>query len=77
MKTIYADFNNIAADGCLRLNCDGTVADLNEQGIVLEEGVLLTVSDGDLIARVVVKNPSDEGVWRAEILGDVEDRWDH
>jgi hypothetical protein len=71
MKPIFADLNNIDADGCIRLNCSGTIADLNEAGIALEVGMLLTVTDGDLIAQVIVSSPSEEGVWRANVVGEI------
>ncbi|MFA6984816.1 MAG: hypothetical protein WC213_01240 [Arenimonas sp.] len=66
---IYADFNNRDADGCLRLNNAGTVNDLAEKSIVLTEGTRLVVSDGDLMAEIVVRSPCREGVWRGEIIG--------
>jgi hypothetical protein len=74
VKTIYADFNNIDSDGLLRLNNVGTISDLNRAGIALQEGVVLTFSDGDLVAKGVVRTPSSEGVWRAQILGEISDR---
>lgn len=65
---IFADFNNRDGQGFLRLNTVGTIEDLSEQGIVLREGLRLTVSDGDLLAETVVRAPGDEGVWRVEIV---------
>jgi hypothetical protein len=72
---ILVDFNNAGPDGLLRLNCEGTIADLARHGIVLDDGLRLTVSDGDLMAEVVVRSPSsEERVWRAQVLGPVTDR---
>lgn len=65
---IFADFNNRDIKGFLRLNTVGTIDDLSEQGIVLAEGLHLTVSDGDLVAETIVRAPGDEGIWRAEIV---------
>ena len=73
MKTIYADFNNIDQDGCLRLNCTGTLEDLKANAIRLEEGMALTFCDGDLLAQAVVTAPSAEGVWRARLVGEVQE----
>jgi hypothetical protein len=44
---IYADFNNLDDFNRLRLNCAGTVDDLNRLGIVLQEGLTLTFSMDD------------------------------
>jgi len=71
--TIFADFNNRDVDGCLRLNTVGSMADLATCSIRLEEGMELSVSDGDLIAKIVVRAPGLEGVWRGQIVsGPVE-----
>ena len=45
---IYADFHNADSQGRLRLNCVGTVEDLSRQGIVLREGMLVTLYSDDL-----------------------------
>ena len=66
--TIFADFNNRDRDGCIRLNTVGTVADLARFSIQLKDGLQLSVSDGDLIARIAVRAPGHEGVWRGELL---------
>jgi hypothetical protein len=67
-QTIFADFNNQDADGCVRLNTRGTLADIARLSIDLREGLRLVLSDGDLTAPVSVRSPGSEGVWRAEIL---------
>ena len=53
-QTVYADFNNHNGRYLL-LSCDGTKADLKKRGIVLREGLVLRVSDGDLAATGTVK----------------------
>ncbi len=70
---IYADFNNRDASGFIRLNNFGTVADLSEKSIALAEGLRIVVSDGDLIATVIVHEPGAEQVWRGEIIGEIQD----
>lgn len=66
--TIFVDFNNRDMDGCLRLNTVGTVADLAKFSIHLKDGLQHSVSDGDLTAKIMVRAPGDEGVWRAQLL---------
>jgi hypothetical protein len=68
---VFVDFNNRDQDGFVRLNCDGTLSDIASNSIVLREGLCLRVSDGDLLAEIVVRRPSVEGVWRGQILGSV------
>ncbi len=70
---IFADFNNRDVDGLIRLNTVGTINDLAAQAITLEDGLRLTVSDGDLAAEIIVRRPSGEGVWRGEIVSGPHD----
>jgi hypothetical protein len=44
---IYADFNNADTRGRLRLNCDGTLQDLDRHKISLREGLHLKLYDAD------------------------------
>ena len=69
MKTnlIFADFNNRDEEGYLRLNTVGTIADLKKFSIALEDGLRLRVSDGDLMATIVVRRPASDGIWRGQI----------
>lgn len=39
---VFADFHNLDDCNRLRLTCAGTIADLARQGIVLQEGLVLT-----------------------------------
>jgi hypothetical protein len=73
---ISADFNNFDPDGFIRLNCVGTIRDLADAGIVLHEGLRLTVSDRDLKAEIEVLSPSGEGVWRGKVVSSIEE-FDH
>jgi len=71
---VFVDFNNLDPEGCLRLNLVGTLQDLEAQHLVLEAGMLLTGSDGDLNARIIVLHPGREGVWRGQVVeGPFED----
>ena len=67
MKTIYADFQNADPDGFVRLNTNGTKADLEALGINLAAGQHFVLSDGELRADAVIVEPGGEGVWRAKI----------
>ncbi|MGG6343139.1 hypothetical protein ACQ5SA_07855 [Stenotrophomonas indicatrix] len=66
---IFVDFNNIDFDGFLRLNLTGTLEDLGREHMVLEEGMPVTGSDGDLTAKIIVVAPGIEGIWRGKIVG--------
>lgn len=70
---IFVDFNNRDLDGFLRLNLTGTLEDMRREHLVLEEGMLVIGSDGDLTARIIVVAPGIEGVWRGRI---VEGPWE-
>jgi len=54
---ISVDFNNRAPDGFLRLNFTGTLEDLRRGHLVMEEGMPVTGSDGDLTAKIIVVAP--------------------
>ena len=73
---IFADFNNFDPDGCIRLNCSGTVRGLEAAGIALRAGLHLLVSDGDLRAEIEVLAPSSEGTWRGKVVAGIEE-YDH
>jgi hypothetical protein len=51
---ISVDFNNGDPDGFLRLNLTGTLEDLRRGHLVMEEGMPVTGSDGDLTAKIIV-----------------------
>ena len=74
---VYADFNNADALGRLRLNCQGTVDDLQSQGIQLSENMplMLYMEDVECIGRVAYS--SEENIWVAAIdWGGIRDRPD-
>lgn len=48
---VYADFHNADANGRLRLNCAGTMEDLDRQAITLRDGMSLSLYSDDLDAR--------------------------
>ncbi len=64
---IYADFHSADAQRRLRLNCVGTVQDLSEQRIALEEGLYLTLYSEDLEVDGRVHFSTDENIWVAVI----------
>ncbi len=65
---IFVDFNNKDPEGFLRLNLTGTLEDLRRGQLVLEQGMLMTGSDGDLIARIIIVSPGIEGIWRGRMV---------
>lgn len=65
---IFVDFNNRDSDDFLKLNLTGTLEDLRREHLVLEEGIPVTGSDGDLTAKIIVVAPGIEGVWRGRIV---------
>ena len=65
-QTVYADFNNHNGRYLL-LSCDGTKADLKKRGIVLREGLVLRVSDGDLAGTGTVKWSPEFTEWVIDI----------
>jgi len=65
--TVFADFHNADSRGRVRLNCNGTVRDLAEQRITLEEGLHLTLSDEELEVEGEVHFGEEERLWVAVI----------
>ena len=68
---IVADLNAIDPTGCIRLNCNGTIADIERLGIVLHEGLRLHVADADLEADIVVEASPDPFGWRGRFVGPI------
>ena len=64
---LYADFHNADSHGRVRLNCNGTIRDLAEQGITLSEGLPLTLSDDELEVEGEAHFTEDEQIWAAVI----------
>lgn len=64
MKELYADFNDIAADGFLPLTSVGSVESIAGLGGALEEGEKVCLTDGDLrVVAHVYRRP--DGSWEA------------
>ncbi len=64
---VFADFHNADARGRLRLNCIGTVEDLAQQHIVLQDGLKLRLYSEDLEVEGVVCYSAEENLWVAVI----------
>jgi hypothetical protein len=64
---IFADFHNADRQGRLRLNCNGTLEDLDLQKIELKEGISLKLYSEDLEVDGVVHFSSEEKIWVATI----------
>ena len=66
---VFADFHNAGAKGRVRLNCVGTVSDLERQGIALRDGQSLTIYSEELEVDGVVHYSEEEKLWTAVIDG--------
>ena len=64
---IYADFNNADVHGRIRLNCNGTLADLNKSQLELREGLSVRLYMEDIEAEGRVVYSIEESLWVAEI----------
>ncbi len=64
---VFADFHNADAKGRLRLNCAGTVADLERQGIVLQNGQSFIIYSEELEVEGIVHYSEEEKLWTAVI----------
>jgi len=64
---VFADFNNRDPEGRVRLNTEGSIRDVNRQGIRLEDGLVLTISDDDLEVEGTVRYSEEEGLWVVEV----------
>ncbi|MEH1766475.1 hypothetical protein [Nostoc sp.] len=64
---VFVDFHNADVEGRLRLNCIGTIEDLANQSIELQNGRLLTLYSEDLEVDGVVQFSEDEKLWVAAI----------
>jgi hypothetical protein len=62
MKEIYADFNDIAADGTLPLTCAGSVTSIAGLKERLTDGEVVWLSDGDLRVKARLYQRHD-GSW--------------
>ena len=64
---VFADFHNADAKSRVRLNCAGTVADLERRGIVLRDGQSLIIYSEELEVEGVVHYSEEEKLWTAVI----------
>ena len=64
---VFADFHNADVQGRVRLNCTGTVADLQRQGIVLRDGQPLIIYSEELEVEGIVHYSEEEKLWTAMI----------
>ena len=64
---VFADFHNADGKGRVRLNCAGTIADLERQGIVLQDGQSLSIYSEELEVEGVVHYSEEEKLWTVEI----------
>ncbi len=64
---VFADFHNADPKGRVRLNCAGTVADMERQGIALQEGQSFIIYSEELEVDVVVHYSEEEKLWTAVI----------
>jgi hypothetical protein len=64
---IYGDFHNADRHGRLRLNTQGSLADISAQNIALSNGIKLIVQNGELSAEGEVMFSEEERIWVAKI----------
>ncbi len=64
---VFADFHNADAKGRVRLNCTGTIVDIERQGIVLRDGQSLIIYSEELEVEGVVHYSEEEKLWTAVI----------
>ena len=64
---IYVDFHNADEQGRLRLNCIGTIEDLNRKHIQLHNGQNLTFYSEDLEVDGLIQYSEDDRIWVATI----------
>jgi hypothetical protein len=64
---VFVDFNNSDRQGRVRLNCVGTVQDLNRLGIILREGTEMLLSCVELEIEGIATYSTEEGLWVARV----------
>ena len=64
---VFADFHNADVKGRVRLNCAGTIADIERHGIVLQDGQPLIIYSEELEVEGVVHYSEKEKLWTAII----------
>lgn len=66
-RAIAIDFQNADADGFVRLNTVGAISTIASQGLVLSDGIEVTVTDGEIELHGVIRKPGSEGLWRVQV----------
>jgi len=65
---IFVDFGNADADGRVRLNTIGSLIDMRDNGIIMEEGLqLLLDNNEDLSTNGIAHFSKEEKIWVAII----------
>ena len=64
---LFVDFNNADSNGRVRLNTQGTAADLARLGIILSDGIKVYLDDDDEISIFGVVRWSEVEGWVAEV----------
>ena len=64
---VFADFHNTDEKGRVRLSCAGPVADLERQGIMLQNGQSLIIYSEELEVEGIVHYSEKEKLWVAVI----------
>ncbi|MET3503510.1 hypothetical protein ABIC45_005147 [Mucilaginibacter rubeus] len=68
MESIFVDFNNADVEGRVRLNAQGTLANIKAQNIELSNGLRLILDDEqELKAIGIVQFSENENIWVAKI----------
>jgi hypothetical protein len=68
---IFVHFQNADEQGRIRLTAHGTINDLNDNGIILKEGLELLLDDDDDLSTIgVVHFSKEENIWVAIINWD-------
>ena len=64
---VFADFHNTEVKCRVRLNCAGTVTDIERQGIELEDGQSISIYSEELEVEGIVRYSEEERLWTAVI----------
>jgi hypothetical protein len=65
---LFADFNNADAQGRVRLTTQGSLADISDNNIKMEEGIELQLDDNEGLSTIGTAHFSnEEKIWVAVI----------
>jgi hypothetical protein len=67
MISVFVDFHNRDTDGRVRLNTIGTMQDLNNQSVVLRDGLLIHLYSEDISLDGIVEYSPKENIWVAKL----------